>query len=349
MLGLNVVVYCRMWAWSWRIGKWTGEIVMIATALISTHFKWSRDSHCWVFVSVYFIQLYRLKTGLIVIWFVRLCCECIWCEYIPIYFYIFAYSDKFYLIASYDGHVESIETMSCDKLKHQVSRQILLREITCMSHWRLLYHDCKISLRKPKVFVSQILRRCLTKEGCVWKFFCCLIRIKEPCVRKFEGFARSKILGISQTKMGRFWNRRISSLTTGSWIVATCYTIFSAFVWYIIKTYKTIIPWIFSITFCTQKWCHNDYRISQSYSPTARSSILVWQLLWRQIYVQNVIEHRYILWHIFVCSWRTTAYLTTLFWMSLAIFRFDTTVYKRFNLPYSHWTGQYKSNALHSQ
>ena len=31
------------------------------------------------------------------------------------------------------------------------------------------------------------------------KLFYYLTWIKEPCVRKFEGFARSKILGISQT------------------------------------------------------------------------------------------------------------------------------------------------------
>ena len=33
------------------------------------------------------------------------------------------------------------------------------------------------------------------------KNFYCLMWIKEPCVRKFEGLARSKILGISQTKV----------------------------------------------------------------------------------------------------------------------------------------------------
>ena len=55
------------------------------------------------------------------------------------------------------------------------------------------------SLRNPKIFVSQIRRRYLTKEGPVLKFFHCLIWIKEPCIRKFEGLARSKILGISQT------------------------------------------------------------------------------------------------------------------------------------------------------
>ena len=32
------------------------------------------------------------------------------------------------------------------------------------------------------------------------KIFLLFIWIKEPCVRKFEGLARSKLLGISQTK-----------------------------------------------------------------------------------------------------------------------------------------------------
>ena len=49
------------------------------------------------------------------------------------------------------------------------------------------------------VFVLQILRHYLTKEGRAGKLFYCLIRIKEPCVRKFEGLTRSKILGILQT------------------------------------------------------------------------------------------------------------------------------------------------------
>ena len=35
----------------------------------------------------------------------------------------------------------------------------------------------------------------------MFKLFCCLIWIKEPCVRKFEGLTRSKILGILQTKL----------------------------------------------------------------------------------------------------------------------------------------------------
>ena len=58
-----------------------------------------------------------------------------------------------------------------------------------------------ISLRKPKVFALQILRRYLRKEGRIRKFFYNLIWIKEPCVRKVEGLVRSKILGISQTNM----------------------------------------------------------------------------------------------------------------------------------------------------
>ena len=42
-------------------------------------------------------------------------------------------------------------------------------------------------------------RHYLTKEGRVRKSFYCLIWIKEPCVRKFEGLTRSKILWILQT------------------------------------------------------------------------------------------------------------------------------------------------------
>ena len=50
--------------------------------------------------------------------------------------------------------------------------------------------------------MSQILRHYLTKEGRVGKLFYSLMRIKEPCVRKFEGLTRSKILGILQTDKG---------------------------------------------------------------------------------------------------------------------------------------------------
>ena len=59
----------------------------------------------------------------------------------------------------------------------------------------------QISLRKPKVFVSHILRHYLTKECHVQKFFYCLIRLKKPCIRKFEGSTHSKILGILQTEI----------------------------------------------------------------------------------------------------------------------------------------------------
>ena len=59
-----------------------------------------------------------------------------------------------------------------------------------------------LSLRKPRVFVSQILRHYLTKESRIRRLFYCSIQIKEPCVRKFEGCTRSKILGILQTDVG---------------------------------------------------------------------------------------------------------------------------------------------------
>ena len=59
-----------------------------------------------------------------------------------------------------------------------------------------------ISGRKPKVFVSKILRHYLTKEGRVRKLFYCLMPRKEPCVqRNFEGLTRSTIFGILQTVM----------------------------------------------------------------------------------------------------------------------------------------------------
>ena len=48
--------------------------------------------------------------------------------------------------------------------------------------------------------MSQILRRYLTKERRVRNFFYCLIQLKEPCVRKFEGPARSKFLGFCKLK-----------------------------------------------------------------------------------------------------------------------------------------------------
>ena len=50
--------------------------------------------------------------------------------------------------------------------------------------------DAQVSLRKLKVFLSQTLWRYLTEEG---------------RVRIFEGLARSKLLGISQTKISHFY------------------------------------------------------------------------------------------------------------------------------------------------
>ena len=63
-----------------------------------------------------------------------------------------------------------------------------------------MFNMSESSLRIPKVFALQILRRYLTKEGRVRKFFVLFNMVKEPCVRKFERLARSKVLGISQTK-----------------------------------------------------------------------------------------------------------------------------------------------------
>ena len=57
-------------------------------------------------------------------------------------------------------------------------------------------------LKKPKVYESQILGYNLIKESHIQKFFNCLIWIKEPCVRKFEGLMHSKIFGIFKTALG---------------------------------------------------------------------------------------------------------------------------------------------------
>ena len=71
------------------------------------------------------------------------------------------------------------------------------------------------SLRKPKVFALQILQRYLTKEGSRSKIFPLFIWIKEPCVRKFEGLERSKLLGISQTILQQFVALGLSTLVSG--------------------------------------------------------------------------------------------------------------------------------------
>ena len=47
----------------------------------------------------------------------------------------------------------------------------------------------------------------LAKEGCVQKLFCFLKPIKEPCVPKYEGLPRSKILGILQTETNLYYVR----------------------------------------------------------------------------------------------------------------------------------------------
>ena len=43
------------------------------------------------------------------------------------------YSGKSYLVASWGGYVASIIMMSAIKLKHQVSQQFLLRDMTFLS------------------------------------------------------------------------------------------------------------------------------------------------------------------------------------------------------------------------
>ena len=79
--------------------------------------------------------------------------------------------------------------------KHSTILVQYLSQVYLSKHTKVQW----FSQRKPKVFVLQILRQYLTKEGRVRKLFYCLIRIKEPCVRKYEGLTRSKILGILQT------------------------------------------------------------------------------------------------------------------------------------------------------
>ena len=47
----------------------------------------------------------------------------------------------------------------------------------------------------------------LAKEGCVQELFHCLIQIKKPCVPKYEGLLRSKIIGILQTETNLYYVR----------------------------------------------------------------------------------------------------------------------------------------------
>ena len=58
-----------------------------------------------------------------------------------------SYSDVLYLLTSRSGYVATIQIMSCDKLKHQVSQQLLSYDMTFMSHRGvLLYHDCRTQM-----------------------------------------------------------------------------------------------------------------------------------------------------------------------------------------------------------
>ena len=72
-----------------------------------------------------------------------------------------------------------------------------------------------LSLKTRKVYVSHILRRFLAKEGAFEICSFCLIRTKEPCVRKFEGFTLRKFLefcklGLAYAEM-KPWNERLPS------------------------------------------------------------------------------------------------------------------------------------------
>ena len=95
---------------------------------------------------------------------------------------------------------------------------ILPDAIFCVIFRCNLGYDNVYSLRKPKVFALQILQRYLTKEGRIRKFFHCFVWIKEPCVRKFEGLERSKLLGISQTM---YWVSQKMYLTLTLYFEAT--------------------------------------------------------------------------------------------------------------------------------
>ena len=59
------------------------------------------------------------------------------------------------------------------------------------------------SVRKLFCCLIRIKEPCIRKfkEGSVRKLFCCLIRIKEPCIRKFKELTRPEILGILQTAL----------------------------------------------------------------------------------------------------------------------------------------------------
>ena len=65
------------------------------------------------------------------------------------------------------------------------------------------------SFRKPKVFGVADFATLSDESRSRSKFFYYLIWIKEPCVRKSEGFTRSKILGISQTILFQIGKKRL--------------------------------------------------------------------------------------------------------------------------------------------
>ena len=52
------------------------------------------------------------------------------------------------------------------------------------------------------------------------KIFLLFIWIKEPCVRKFEGLARSKLLGISQTDLPLEWQVQVKYISVTSQILS---------------------------------------------------------------------------------------------------------------------------------
>ena len=66
----------------------------------------------------------------------------------------------------------------------------------------IFYDDKTIQSQKTEGFRVADFATLSDERGRVRKFFYCLIWIKESCVRKFKELARSKILGISQVRVG---------------------------------------------------------------------------------------------------------------------------------------------------
>ena len=95
------------------------------------------------------------------------------------------------------SRVAHIKKPFCKKLRHSISEKTVDKTI---GYCCKTIGEIHKSLQKTQGFCVADFPTLSDERRSRWKIFLLFIWIKESCVRKFEGLARSKLLGISQTE-----------------------------------------------------------------------------------------------------------------------------------------------------